>query len=72
MAVELTDGVDTVTFDVVKDVVPIVIKDLSMSINCSKENTMVKVKTKDGNIDYIKRDMVMHYIITGYVVEWWL
>ncbi|MCK5018101.1 MAG: hypothetical protein KAS32_13675 [Candidatus Peribacteraceae bacterium] len=30
MAVELTDGTDTVTFDVIKNITPVVVKDLNM------------------------------------------
>lgn len=47
MAVELTDGTNTVTFDVIKDVVPIVIKDLSMIETAS--GTVAIDKGRTGN-----------------------
>lgn len=47
MAVALTDGSNTVTFDVIKNVVPIVVKDLSMVETAS--GTVALDKGRTGN-----------------------
>ena len=48
MAVELTDGTNTVVFDVIKDVTPMVIKDLSIVETVSGTVALDKGRTGDA------------------------